>query len=235
MKSFESGDFTGWVDELAAGHSGQVVDEPVRCGEKAARFELRPGEEAGPVGGFRAELHEIGDFVAPTGTDVWYAFSTFVPEDWTDVGEPVVISQWHATPDLADGEVWRSPPLAIRYSGTELTVTGRTSDQRVQTENDGIQLELYRHPGELAKGEWHDWVFRVRWSPGEDGLVEAWLDGDQVVDHDGPIGYDDETGTWFKWGLYRGHDDHPETLSIVHDEYRRGSTCEEVAPGLCSS
>jgi hypothetical protein len=55
------------------------------------------------------------------------------------------------------------------------------------------------------------------------------------VDYEGPIGYDDEQGVWFKWGIYRGHDDHPETVVLYHDEYRRGTSCEAVAPALCGS
>lgn len=229
-KGFETGDFTGWTRELAGAHSGQVVTGPVRCGDYAARFEIRAGDVQPPVLGYRAELHELLHHVAPIGSESWYGFSTYLPPDWPDLDNRTVISQFHATPD--PGEVWRSPPLAVRYTAGRLTVTGRTSPERIQDANDGRELALYDHEGPLEKGVWHDWVFHVRWSYESDGFVEAWLDGAPVVDYRGPIGYNDLAGVWFKWGIYR--DDHPVTQVIYHDEYRRGDAYETVDPaGNC--
>lgn len=235
LKSFESGGFEGWLQEFAGPHSGQVVDGPVRCGDRAARFELREGDMAGPVGGHRSELHELLDYRAPEGSETWYGFSTYVPEDWPALDDRAVITQWHATPDFADGEVWRSPPLAVRYSGSGLSVTGRHSSVPIQLANDGAVLELYEHPGTFERGVWHDWVFHVRWDHSDRGFVRAWLDRAPVIDYQGPIGYNDENGVWFKWGIYRGRDDHPESVVIYHDEYRRSSDCAFVAPELCGT
>lgn len=231
---FEAGRFDGWMEEFAGPHSGQVVTSPVRCGAYAARFEWRAGDVGGPVGGYRAEVHDILNYIAPAGSENWYSFSTMIPQDWPDLDAGVVITQWHATPDLADGEVWRSPPLAIRYSGTRLWVTARHSAEKIQTANDGTSVDLYDHPGEFTKGVWHDWVFRVRWDHGDGGIVDAWLDGDRAISYRGPIGYNDDFGVWFKIGLYRGREEHPETLVIHHDEYRRSDTCEGIAPELCA-
>jgi len=230
-KGFETGDFSGWMKELAGPHSGQIVTAPVRCGTYAARFEIREGDLNPPILGYRAEVHELLYFVAPIGSEQWYGFSTFLPPDWPDLDNRTGISQWHATPDV--GEIWRSPPLALRHTAGQLTVTGRTSPVPIQTENDGEVLELYTHPGVLEKGVWHDWVFRVRWSWEPDGLVQAWLDDAQVIDYEGPIGYNDFMGVWFKWGIYR--DDHPVTQVIYHDEYRRGDRYEAVDPGDCQT
>jgi hypothetical protein len=94
-------------------------------------------------------------------------------------------------------------------------------------------LDLYTHPGSFEKGVWHDWIFHVKWHYGNQGFVEAWLDDTQVIDYQGPIGYNDLLGSWFKWGIYR--DDHPVTQAIYHDEYRRGGGYEQVDPGSCDS
>ncbi len=232
-KGFENGSFYGWMKEFAYPHSGQIVPSPVRCGARAARFEIREGEQAGVIGGHRSEVHELLHFIAPVGSEQWYGFSTYIPQDWPDLENRTVISQWHATPDLLEGEAWRSPPLAVRYSGGVLTVTGRYSAEPVQTENDGLSLDLYTHPGTLEKGVWHDWVFHVRWHYSDEGLVEAWLDQVQVIDYQGPIGYNDRLGVWFKWGIYR--DDHPISQVLYHDEYRRGNSYSEVDPGNCGA
>ncbi len=228
-KGFETGDFTGWMQELARPYSGQVVTETVRCGDYAARFEIREGDVQPLVIGYRAELHELLFYVAPMGSEQWYGFSTYIPPDWPELNNRTVISQFHATPD--PGEVWRSPPLAVRYTDGNLTVDCRTSAEPIQDANDGQVVELYTHPGSFQKGIWHDWIFHVRWSYENVGFVEAWLDGDQVIDYQGPIGYNDFLGVWFKWGIYR--DDHPVTQVLYHDEYRRGNSYDEVDPGNC--
>lgn len=230
-KGFESGDFRGWVRELAEPYSGEVVTSPARCGNYAARFEIREGDVQPPITGYRAELHELLFYVAPVGSEQWYGFSTYIPSDWPDLDNRTVISQWHATPDV--GEIWRSPPLAIRYVGGELTVDGRYSAKPIQTENDGVIVTLYTHPGELEKGVWHDWIFHVRWDYLEGGFVEAWLDGVQVIDYRGPVGYNDRVGLWFKWGIYRN--DHPVTQVLYHDEYHRGGSYDAVDPANCEN
>ena len=229
-KGFESGNFNRWMKEFAEPYSGQIVTTPVRCGNYAARFEIREGDEAGVIGGYRSEIHEILHYIAPVKSELWYGFSTFIPMDWPDLDNRTVITQWHATPD--PGEVWRSPPLAIRYSGGQLTVTGRYSTEPIQTENNGEMLDLYTHPGPFEKGIWHDWIFHIKWHYQNDGFVEAWLDETQVIDYQGPIGYNDFLGIWFKWGIYR--DDHPTPQVIYHDEYRRGKSYNEVDPKRCN-
>ena len=230
-KGFETGNFAGWMKELAQPYSGQIVTSPVRCGDYAARFEIREGDVQPPIIGYRTEIHELLYFIAPIGSEQWYGFSTYIPTDWPDLDNRTVISQWHATPDA--GEVWRSPPLAVRYTGGRITVTGRYSIEPIQNENDGVMLDLYTHSDTFAKGVWHDWVFHVRWLYEDEGFVEAWLDDTQVVDYQGPIGYNDKVGVWFKWGIYRN--DHPVTQVIFHDEYRRGNSHEEVDPGICEA
>ena len=65
--------------------------------------------------------------------------------------------------------------------------------------------------------------------------MRAWLDGDPVIDYEGPIGYTDELGVWVKMGLYRGRTDRAETLVVFYDEYRRSEECALVAPDLCSA
>jgi len=232
VKGFEDGDLSGWTQELAHDYSCEVVTAPVRCGKYAARFEIRQGDSPPGVVNYRAELHELLDYRAPMGSTAWYGFSTFIPSDWVDLDNRAVIAQWHATPDLFKGEVWRSPPLAVRYRKGAMYVTARWSAEAVQKKNDAPQKELYRHPGAWPKGRWRDWVFQVRWSYKSDGLVNAWLDGKQVIKYAGPVGYNDRDGPWFKWGIYR--DDHATTQALVHDEYRRGNSFKEVDPSNCA-
>ncbi len=224
---FERGDFSGWFREFPKEYSGQIVTSPVRCGKYAARFEIRSGDRFW-MGGNRTEIHEY--FAkAPFHKEVWYGFSTFVPNDWPDLENRTVISQWHATPDK--GEAYRSPPLAIRYIGGQLRVTGITSNKQIQKMNDGRWLSLYNDRGRWKKGGWNDWIFQVIWSWEQDGMVKAWLNDTQVIDYQGPIGYRDDAGPWFKMGIYR--DDHDVPQILFHDEYRKGASFAEVNPSHC--
>jgi len=208
-RGFEWGNFFAWLPEFSESYSGRIVESPVRCGKYAARFEHRPGDEPW-TGGFRSELSEYFGKV-DFNTPVWYAFSTYIPESFQ--GE-AIISQWHATPDA--GEVWRSPPLALHYDGTMLRVTERNSDIRIQQDNDAHEQNLY--VTSLDKETWNDWVFRVVWSY-QLGSVDAWLNGTQVIEYEGPIGYNDTRGPFFKFGIYNQGVSH--TQVIYHDEYSR--------------
>jgi hypothetical protein len=220
LNGFEHGDFRGWIPEFPESYSGQIVEAPVRCGQYAARFEWRPGDIPW-TGGYRAEINEY--YVKATqGQPLWYAFSSWIPASWQ--GE-AVITQWHATPD--PGEVWRSPPLALRYDGDRLRVTARTSPEPIQRDNDAPEWDLYVDD-QLPTEEWNDWVFRVVWSWEQDGSVAAWLNGVKVIDYIGPIGYNDIDGTYFKFGIYNQGVSFIQV--IFHDEYRRGKTPSAVIP-----
>lgn len=208
-KGFEWGNFLGWIPEFPESYSGRIVESPVRCGNYAARFEYRPGDEAW-TGGYRSEVSESLSKAA-FNVPVWYAFSTYIPNTFR--GE-AVISQWHATPDA--GEVWRSPPLALRYNGETLRVTARDSDIPIQQDNSAPERDLYVTP--LARETWNDWVFRVVWSH-ESGSVDAWLNGAKVIEYRGPIGYRDARGPFFKIGIY--NQGMPHVQVVYHDEYFR--------------
>ena len=208
-RGFEWGNFLGWLPEFPESYSGRIVESPVRCGNYAARFEYRPGDEAW-TGGYRSEVSEsFGKAVF--NEPVWYAFSTYIADSFR--GE-AVISQWHASPDA--GEVWRSPPLALRYDGEILRVTGRYSEIPIQQGNDAPEHNLYVTP--LDKETWNDWVFRVVWSH-ESGSVDAWLNGTKVIEYRGPIGYRDRRGPFFKFGIYNQGVPHQQV--VYHDEYYR--------------
>ena len=89
------------------------------------------------------------------------------------------------------------------------------------------------------KGAWTDWVFHVKWSYGSDGVTEVWENGTKVISRAGPNTYNDETGNYFKLGLYHPDyqiDAHPVTAlkTIYDDEVRVGgpnATYADMAPG----
>jgi hypothetical protein len=75
------------------------------------------------------------------------------------------------------------------------------------------------------RGKWTGFRFRLRFTPHETGVVQAWIDERQEVDYHGPTAYagNDATGYakpshfYFKIGLYR--DVMAQPMTIYLDEY----------------
>lgn len=205
VSGFESGDFSEW-DSLGAiqfccEHSGQVVTDPVRAGSHAARFTIRK-EDPDVRDGKRAELRLKG---VEMGRLYRYAFSLYVPEDWIAGPLPMSAAQWHGTPDKLLGEAGRSPPLMLLILDEAFLVEVNWDPARI---TDGVfgpsgsQGHDHGWQGPLERGRWSDWVFTVRWSAGDDGLLEVEKDGRTLVRREGPNAYKDFIGPYMKLGIY---------------------------------
>ena len=62
-------------------------------------------------------------------------------------------------------------------------------------------------------------VYRLRYSATQGGL-DAWRDGKQIVHYSGPVGYINQNGPYFKFGIYR--DPAAETLVVHYKDLRFG-------------
>ena len=117
---FETGTLDGWtLTRLVGSHSAVIQSEHVRVGTRACRFELRPGDYISQ--GHRAELRD--PLNAPFDVPVWYGFSTLIPPEFpVEEGVGCVLAQWHDQAKLGDPS--GKPPIAIRYRGGDLFLTG---------------------------------------------------------------------------------------------------------------
>lgn len=226
-RGFESGTFRGWYREFPDRRSATIVGSPVRRGSYAARFEVAADDET-ITGGLRSEVSELF-YKAPYDTDMWYRFSTYIPDDWPDSDARCVIAQWHAWPDLLRGEAWRSPVIAVEYRSESFLIRICHNDERVQHDNartSNNKTILYNSDARSQKGVWHDFVVHAVFSPAGDGTLRVWIDGEPVVEYLGALGYNDRRGPWFKMGIYR--DPTPEPFVLYHDDYRRGRTAADI-------
>lgn len=212
---------------------------------QVARFEVQKGDYAGSfdrktnddgIATSRSEIRERFD--AKMGKTYWYSFRTFIPEDFPVEDNRLMIAQWHASD--SEGEA-TSPPLAVYYRNGALLIRARYSDKEYISPNEETEkVNLYREEG-FPKGQWHQFIFQVKWSYESDGFVNAWVDGRQVVAYTGGVSYKDEDGPYFKFGAYRDEefivDDGKETrakkaatdpYTIYHDDYRRGKNCTDI-------
>jgi hypothetical protein len=206
----------GWSRKRIVGPHSLRLEAADQVGV-AARFELRPGDYVSE--GHRAELRDL--YHAVPGSEVWYAFSTMVPEEHpAGEGNICVLCQWH---DQAPaGLACLKPPLAHRLRGRRFYVT-LGADGHAQREIASIDP--------LPLGVWHRFVYHVRWSPGPDGFVRGWLGGVPLVDHEGPVGYAVDLGPYFKMGVYCARD--VTTPHVAwHAEYRRGLSPDAVRQGI---
>lgn len=233
---FESGDLSQWAGkEAARADSVQVVTAPARSGRFAAKFTVREGERVS--NGNRAELtHDNGDLA---GSEAWYAWSFLIPDDFEDVEwKPKMwqcLGQWHDQPDTARGETWatfpgRSPSIAVYYTSKNGVPT---IELWYGTYEKG-QRQKIAATSPIVKGQWQDLTFRIRWSQGNDGFLEPFLNGKPLVAPQGDNHRVYGPNMWnrvshyLKIGLYRS-DNISSTNSVFFDEVRIGDTPAKVA------
>lgn len=234
---FERGDWSGWgVREAAREDSLQIVTDPVRGGRYAAQFTVRPGDYIS--NGNRAEIsYDNRDF---PGSEGWYAWSFFVPSDYTETEwKPKLwqcIGQWHDQPNKEAGETWKdfpghSPSIAVYYTfknGVSAIELWYGSYQKGD-----IQKIIANAP--IEKGRWNDLAFHIGWSPKDDGFIEAFLNGQPWTLPDEKEHKFFGANMWnayphyLKIGLYR-HKEFTTTNWVYFDEVRMGNSLDDVKP-----
>jgi Polysaccharide lyase len=193
-----------------------VVRDPTGLDRDVLAITLRSGDMAdGARTTERAELSEADDLHLPTGTDVWYGFSVYLPPDFPVVDRRLVLAQWKQ--GCGDCTADHSPGIANRYRNGVFSITIQDADRRVV---------LFEEKADI-RGRWNHLVYHLKLVPRPDGFLQAWLNGRQVVDYQGPIGYaDDLDHVYFKIGLYRDNLAIPMTMLL--SRFRRGTTRAEV-------
>jgi len=192
------------------------VPDPTGAGRRVLAVTLRTGDLAQAGGRTEpAELSEANDVHLPTGTPVWYGFFLYVPSDFPIVDRRLVVGQWKQ--DCGNCAADHSPAIANRYRSGVFSIT---------IDHAGGRQTLFEERADM-RGRWHQLVYHIRLTPGPEGVLQAWLDGRQVVDYRGPLGFeDDRDSVYFKLGLYRDTFDQPMTLYFAR--FRRGSSRAEV-------
>lgn len=161
----------------------------------------------------RAEL-DSGHFPL-LNKEAWYGFSFLIPKDFPIVNERLVISSCKQT------DVPR-PNLAQRFRNGKHTLTIEAVGKKKEFSLPKIRL-----------GEWMDMIFRVRYSGGEDGLVEVWVNGDRVVHYSGPTAEPNGKNAFYhKIGLYR--DRFKKLMTMYFDNYTMGPNMASVDPARFS-
>ncbi len=205
---FETGDISQWdMIQQVAPDRITISQDPVREGNYAARFEVRPGDNIGDTPP-RAELANHLD--EQEGEERYYRWFTYFDPDFpTNRNAFITFTQWRAM-DESDAY-------------TSFMVWG----DRIELRRDGTRWST-----PLVRGEWQEFIYHVKWSPDPDvGFIELWHNGQLVM----PKVYvetmagspGDAVPNYVKQGLYRA--DELPTGVVYHDGFTAGDSLAAVS------
>jgi hypothetical protein len=218
-------DSTWVLESPAKPYSIQSVADMKRNGEDSLRFELRSGDtwvDQAFVSTFRAEVST--EECAPANSVRWYALSVYFPTDFPIEDNRLLIAQWHSRWHLL--QPGRMPPVAFRFINGQFLVTLRHSANRVIRNPEAVPGETIFQKDNFDLGRWHDFVLQAKWSCKDDGFVNIWWNGRKIVEYRGPVGYDEATGPFLKFGLY--HDATDKTYVAYFNQVKSGQTAEDI-------
>jgi hypothetical protein len=221
VDGFESGSL---ADFWRPGNQGRyepgaivISQDYARGGQRSARITVKEGdvEQLGDDGK-RVELAELDSGNLPLlGRDAWYGFSPLLPRDFPVVDNRLVITQFKQS-DLEG-----SPLVGQRFRAGRHSLT-------IRPPGASGSGRIYRLP-ELRLGRWADMVYHIRYSTGEDGRIEVWMDGQRVVSYEGPTASEKGADRFYhKVGLYRDRWKEPMTMHV--DNYTLGDSFDQVDP-----
>jgi len=214
---FESGTFEGWsTKERCSDDDHRIVSSPTRSGDFAAQVEMQAGECGRTK---RAEFYRTD---GPAEGERWYSWSFLVPESVQPDSDFWIFTQLHQTPGSCS---WGRPPVTFRIRGNDIEFRNDWKTGACGTPFDHHSETI----GTLDRGRWHDMVVRAVWSTGSDGVVEVWLDGQQVVQRRGPNNWENHGNIFMKFGIYKGSQDNTLDKTIYFDDIVTSST--PLSPG----
>lgn len=169
--------------------------DPLNSTRKALAFQVSP-TDPDTSGAKRAEL-KFPNHVE-LNTVYWAAFSVYV-RDWGTLS-----STDHALFGLQvhGGCCDLSPSVAV-YSrgGKTFYVDARYSTGNPGTQSTSSSVRSAEYP--VPFGRWVDMVFKFKLDPAGGGFLQAWMDGSQIMNYSGRLGYyTDGSKPYFKFGYY---------------------------------
>ena len=181
------------------------------------RFELQQGDNWAAGGdGSGVDRSEIQNdttsvktwwgAVIPAGTPIGmdYQFMVEANSNGTFVNTSgwFVVGQMH-NDDGASG-VPTSPPFAVQMDGDHLQIVARYVQPGGNPSNSSSALHmvtLWTDPNPIQTGVYNDIRVRANFSNSGGGYLQVSINGKQVVNYQGPLGFGQ--GTYWEYGIYR--------------------------------
>jgi len=161
---------------------GKVLD-PWNPNSKVFAFQLGPNDPT--TSGSKRSEFEFPPNVQ-NGKTYWIAFSVNV-QDWGSLssGDDALFGTQVHSGDSSKGF---SPSFSFAvYGGPN---GGRTFQVFRTSNTSGTSQTMVKYPDIPIKfGQWMDLVIKLRHATNNTGLLQIWMDGQQIVDYTGPIGF----------------------------------------------
>ena len=205
------------------------------------RFEVQQGDQWTYDSGHAVDRSEIDgsagtDIPAGTPINISYQFmveangpnGSFVNSDTSASGGWFVVGQMHNR----DTSVSTSPPFAIQLDGDHLQVVARYCPTGLDPSNAAgnlTMLTLWTDPNPIQVGQYNNIQIQANVSDDSNGYLDVSVNGSQVVNYHGALGYGD--GTYWEYGIYR--DSAPETTAVDYQNMTltTGSAATTTASG----
>ena len=214
--------------EAVASNRATIVS-PGRDGPTAVQLTTQPGDIniAGSGSNDRADLVLArSSTYCNQGQDEWWAHSLMFPPGY--VPPPVAsVWNWGALFDFHNSSPGGGQPNFMVYAtptGLELHMAGGANTVNRPSDPGYYSIAI----GPITKNVWYDFVYHVKWSSGSDGLFQAWLNGQQVMNYSGPNLYVGQS-CYLKIANY--HTELGVPVSVVHSRVVMGHTQADVQIG----
>jgi hypothetical protein len=174
---------------------------------------LRPGDVWSEDRSVKERTEIAGETVYAAGEDITIRYVFRVEPGPENTSAWLLIGQLHATDEFT------APIFAVELIGEHLAIHLR-----------------YKLPGDryedwfafvddepIVRGKYYTLEAELHTDDDDGGSVDVWLDGEQIVDYSGPVGYG--YGVYWKQGIYRAAS--PEEIAVDY----RGLEIEGAAHG----
>jgi hypothetical protein len=174
---------------------GKVAD-PMNTLSKVFEFQVAPNDPT-TSGSKRSELEFPPNI--ENGKTYWIAVSVNV-QDWGALpnGDDALFGTQVHSGDSSKGF---SPSFSLVSYGSS---GGRTFRVFRTSHTSGTSQTMFKYPEmPIRFGQWMDFVFKFRHATDNSGLLQVWMDGQQIVDYTGPIGFNTPGyNDYAKFGYY---------------------------------
>ncbi|WP_024520656.1 heparin lyase I family protein [Bradyrhizobium sp. Tv2a-2] len=169
------------------------------------QFEIQRGDHAwfDPSSKDRAEVDgSAGGYIQP-GTPVAIDYQFMVQPNgpnntFTNTASWFVTGEMHNEDEVSGAAT--SPPFAIQLAGNHLQVVARYSSPG-QNPGSPTMLTLWTDPNPITPGQYNNIQIQANVSNTGGGYLHVSVNGTQVVNYSGPLGYG--APTYWEEGLYR--------------------------------
>jgi hypothetical protein len=155
------------------------------------RFELRPGDVWNGDTSVKERTEIAGETIYAAGSEIAIRYVFRVEPGPVNSAEWLLIGQLHATDEFTN------PIFAVELIGEQLAVHLRYK----RSEDRYEEWLAFVDDEPLVRGQYYTVEARLHLQNDETGNVDVWLDGEQIVDYSGAVGYG--YGVYWKQGIYR--------------------------------